>query len=161
MKQPLTKREFLNYLKYHEHSAENLQFFLWYQDYVKRFNELPASEQALAPEWTEAQAEAERREYRQQVKARGPQNPVAEELFKNSDFEEQAVVSESVDVSNQPPTDDPISTSSKNQRGITSSDSKNRPVSSVAGMKSFVSGFSQKAESAFEESGMSRPCKFQ
>src|ERR1700759_1839321 len=150
MKQPLTKREFLNYLKYHEHSAENLQFFLWYQDYVKRFNELPASEQALAPEWTEAQAEAERREYRQQVKARGPQNPVAEELFKNSDFEEQAVVSESVDVTDQLPNNDAISTASEKPRGVTSSDSKNRPVSRLTEMKSFVSGYSQKAESAFE-----------
>jgi hypothetical protein len=127
---------------------------------VKRFNELPASDQGLSPEWTEAQAEAERKEYRQQVKARGPQNPVAEELFKNSDFEEKAVVSESVDVTDQPPNNDAISTASEKQRGVTSSDSKNRPVSSVTGMKSFVSGYSQKAESAFEESGMSRPCKF-
>jgi hypothetical protein len=44
----------MNYLIYIEHSAENLQFFLWYRDYVKRFNEAPISETALAPEWTRA-----------------------------------------------------------------------------------------------------------
>jgi hypothetical protein len=50
--QPCTVRDFMNFLKYIELSAENLQFFLWYRDYSKRFNELPASEKALSPEWT-------------------------------------------------------------------------------------------------------------
>jgi hypothetical protein len=148
----------LNYLKYHERAAENLQFFLWYQDYVKRFNEMPASERALAPEWTEAHAETERKEYRQQLRAKGPQNAVAQELFKNSDFEEKAVVNESVDTSNLTPFDNP--TPSEDVTRTLSSDSKDRPISSVAGMKSFVSGYSQKAESAFEESGLNKPCKF-
>ena len=42
----------MNYLIYIEHAAENLQFFLWYKDYQKRFTALSASEQALAPIWT-------------------------------------------------------------------------------------------------------------
>ena len=50
--QPCTVRDFMNFLKYIELSAENLQFFLWYRDYSKRFDELPASEKALSPEWT-------------------------------------------------------------------------------------------------------------
>lgn len=41
----------MDYLVYVEHNAENLQFYLWYQDYCKRFDALPASEKALAPEW--------------------------------------------------------------------------------------------------------------
>jgi hypothetical protein len=49
----------MNYLKYIEHSAENLQFFLWFHDYSARFNNLSENEQALSPEWTRAQAEAE------------------------------------------------------------------------------------------------------
>ena len=49
----------MNYLKFIEHAAENLQFWLWYRDYVKRFSELPANEQCLAPEWTDEQADAE------------------------------------------------------------------------------------------------------
>jgi hypothetical protein len=44
--------EFMNYLIYVEHSAENLQFYLWHQNYVKRFEEAPTSDRALAPEWT-------------------------------------------------------------------------------------------------------------
>ncbi|KAH7090689.1 hypothetical protein FB567DRAFT_298165 [Paraphoma chrysanthemicola] len=48
---PCTVRDFMNFLKYIELSAENLQFFLWYRDYSKRFGELPASEKVLSPEW--------------------------------------------------------------------------------------------------------------
>ncbi|KAI4215591.1 MAG: hypothetical protein LQ351_002060 [Letrouitia transgressa] len=41
------------------HAAENLQFFLWYKDYTKRFDNLPETERNLAPVWTVEQAEAE------------------------------------------------------------------------------------------------------
>lgn len=41
----------MNYLKYIEHDAENLQFFLWARAYIKKFDELPANEQKLSPEW--------------------------------------------------------------------------------------------------------------
>ncbi|TKA73675.1 hypothetical protein B0A55_05624 [Friedmanniomyces simplex] len=56
---PCTVRDFMNYLRYIEHSAENLQFFLWYRDYCARWEKLPESEKALAPVWTAEQAEAE------------------------------------------------------------------------------------------------------
>jgi hypothetical protein len=39
----------MDYLVYIEHSAENLQFYLWYRDYVRRWNALPASQRALSP----------------------------------------------------------------------------------------------------------------
>jgi hypothetical protein len=52
--QPCTVRDFMNFLKYIELSAENLQFFLWYRDYSKRFNELPEGEKVLSPEWAGA-----------------------------------------------------------------------------------------------------------
>jgi hypothetical protein len=48
-------RDFLNYLKYIELSAENLQFYLWFRDYERRFNQLPENEKSLAPEWTVTQ----------------------------------------------------------------------------------------------------------
>jgi len=47
----------MNYLVYIEHAAENLQFYLWYRDYTKRFSEQPANERALAPIWSAEQAE--------------------------------------------------------------------------------------------------------
>jgi len=56
---PCTVRDFMNYLKYIEHDAENLQFFLWFRGYVKQFENLPVSEKVLSPEWTLAQAENE------------------------------------------------------------------------------------------------------
>jgi hypothetical protein len=34
---------------YIEHSAENLQFYLWYRDYVRRWDTLPAGQRALSP----------------------------------------------------------------------------------------------------------------
>lgn len=43
----------MNYLKYIEHDAENLQFFLWARAYVKKFADLPESERKLSPEWTQ------------------------------------------------------------------------------------------------------------
>jgi hypothetical protein len=49
----------MNFLKYIELSAENLQFFLWFRDYSKRFEELPASERALSPEWVDEKSNLE------------------------------------------------------------------------------------------------------
>jgi hypothetical protein len=78
----------MNYLIYIEHSAENLQFFLWYRDYVKRFNEAPASEVALAPQWTQALEEDTmnniQKNVAKQVK-KGP--PTTMVIFKGTDFE--------------------------------------------------------------------------
>jgi len=44
----------MNYLLYVEHCAENLQFYLWYRDYVERFEKLPEREQKLSPEYSPA-----------------------------------------------------------------------------------------------------------
>lgn len=41
----------MDYLIYIERNAENLQFYLWYIDYVRRWNELPAKDRVLSPEW--------------------------------------------------------------------------------------------------------------
>lgn len=49
----------MNYLKYIEHAAENLQFYLWHRAYTKKFEALPASERILSPEWTLSKAESE------------------------------------------------------------------------------------------------------
>ena len=43
----------MDYLVYIEHNAENLQFWLWYQDYVERFDALPGNQKKLSPEWIE------------------------------------------------------------------------------------------------------------
>ncbi|MCJ1441089.1 MAG: hypothetical protein MMC23_001575 [Stictis urceolatum] len=48
---PCSLQDFLDYLIYVAHDAENLQFYLWVQDYKRRFNALSESEKALSPEW--------------------------------------------------------------------------------------------------------------
>ncbi|PGH07459.1 hypothetical protein GX51_01760 [Blastomyces parvus] len=50
---PCTVRDFMNYLKYVERNAENLQFFLWYRDYSRRFALIAESQRQLSPEWIE------------------------------------------------------------------------------------------------------------
>lgn len=76
----------MNYLVYIEHSAENLQFFLWYRDYLKRFNELPSNERALAPEWSAEQAEMDAQAIQGTP---GPKQQISAEtaaVFKGTDF---------------------------------------------------------------------------
>ncbi|KAL1633037.1 hypothetical protein SLS56_003108 [Neofusicoccum ribis] len=82
---PCTLREFLNYLKYIELSAENLQFFLWFRDYVKRFEVLPESEKGLSPEWTTEKAEAEAHAAQSQVRKKKA-SPNAAAVFKGTNF---------------------------------------------------------------------------
>jgi hypothetical protein len=78
----------MNFLKYIELSAENLQFFLWFRDYSKRFNELPASEKVLSPEWNGESAP--------ETKAANKAiNPEAAAILAGSDFAQEAKVDES------------------------------------------------------------------
>jgi len=46
----------MDYLVYVAHDAENLQFYLWFQDYKKRFDALKPEERALAPEWNPSES---------------------------------------------------------------------------------------------------------
>jgi len=48
----------MNFLLYIENSAENLQFYLWFRDYVQRFDQLPEDEKKLCPEWLHEQPKA-------------------------------------------------------------------------------------------------------
>lgn len=43
----------MEYLVHVSHDAENLQFWLWLQDYIKRFFAIARSEQALSPPWNQ------------------------------------------------------------------------------------------------------------
>jgi hypothetical protein len=77
----------MNYLKYIELSAENLQFYLWFRNYAKRFNDLPESEKALAPEWLpEQESETPARPKRV--------SPETAAIFKGTDFANESKVTE-------------------------------------------------------------------
>lgn len=43
----------MGYLMNVSHDAENLQFYLWLQDYTERFHRLSSHEQALSPPWNQ------------------------------------------------------------------------------------------------------------
>lgn len=48
---PCSLQDFLNYLTYVTHDAENLQFYLWMVDYFQRFRNAPKTEKMLSPKW--------------------------------------------------------------------------------------------------------------
>ena len=73
-------RDFLNYLKYIELAAENLQFYLWLRDYTKRFNELSENEQALSQPWTKEDSERENQSRQKQL------SPDTAAIFNGTDF---------------------------------------------------------------------------
>lgn len=79
----------MNYLIYVERSAENLQFFLWHREYIKRFAEAKTSDVALAPEWTQAmEDEAILRLKKEHAdKLRKATKTPAIAIFKGTDFE--------------------------------------------------------------------------
>lgn len=43
----------MGYLLYMCRDAENLQFYLWFQDYQRRFYALPQTQQNISPPWNE------------------------------------------------------------------------------------------------------------
>ncbi|KAK6532585.1 hypothetical protein TWF281_006768 [Arthrobotrys megalospora] len=49
---PCSISDLLNYLRFIEHSPEHLEFYLWHEDYTKRFDALSAEEKARSPTWT-------------------------------------------------------------------------------------------------------------
>ncbi|KAK1982753.1 hypothetical protein LZ30DRAFT_589887 [Colletotrichum cereale] len=94
---PCTVRDFMNYLIYIEHAAENLQFFLWHRDYQNRFREAKTSDMALAPEWTEAM-ETEVLQRMSKEKSQRMRKKPGQEIFKGTDFEKgpaAAIIEES------------------------------------------------------------------
>ncbi|KAL6698406.1 hypothetical protein J3F84DRAFT_367498 [Trichoderma pleuroticola] len=87
---PLAIRDFMNYLVYVEHAAENLQFYLWFKNYEKRFAEARGGDIALAPEWTQAmEDEAVAKVRKEQVDKMRREPAATAAIFKGADFEKQ------------------------------------------------------------------------
>ncbi|KAL9004197.1 MAG: hypothetical protein Q9188_002970 [Gyalolechia gomerana] len=83
---PCTTRDFMNYLVYIELAAENLQFFLWYNDYVRRFELLPENERKVAPVWTAEQADAQALAIKDNPAPMKTISPETAAIFKGTDF---------------------------------------------------------------------------
>lgn len=86
----------MNYLVYIEHSAENLQFFLWYRDYSKRFHEADTPDLASAPEWTpEMEARTMVKIQREAADKRRRESPATAVISKGIGFEKNGIVTAS------------------------------------------------------------------
>ncbi|KAL1304723.1 hypothetical protein AAFC00_003670 [Neodothiora populina] len=146
---PCTIRDFMNYMKYIEHDAENLQFFLWYRDYCQRFERLPASEQVLSPAWTSSQADADA----QAVQATRSKkvDPLIASVLRDTEFGDG--IAQPVNHEKRDPFHDQSTTpSSEERRDVMSSDFG----SFFDDEKTIASSgaFSRKADEAFDEAGM-------
>jgi hypothetical protein len=153
LSQPCTVRDFMNYLKYIELAAENLQFFLWHKDYSNRFDALPESEKKLSPEWTMDQAEAEALAAQAQPRSRANKvSPETAAVFRGTEFESQPRIADAE--KGNPFYTPPRTPSSDTKR----EESKSLEHSSYTSK----STFQKKAEGAFEDAGLKwQPCTSQ
>lgn len=140
----------MDYVKYIEHSSENLQFFLWHRDYIARWETLQVSEKVLAPAWTPNLADSDALSLFRPKRV----PPQIMDVLKNTDF---------VDHPKGPV--DPFYTPPK-----AGSFEDKHDVQSVYGssfgddktlLSSNASGYRIAADHAFEDAGMKwKPCLY-
>ncbi|USP80951.1 hypothetical protein yc1106_08225 [Curvularia clavata] len=140
---PCTVRDFMNFLKYIELSAENLQFFLWYRDYVRRFNALPESEKVLSPEWTGEPSHGN--DIKPNPRVLGSE---AADILKGTDFATEGRLGEAEKGANDPFNTPPRTPNSFDHRGPESfvTDDYSRITSKI--------NHAQRAAGAFEHAGL-------
>ncbi|KAF4984276.1 hypothetical protein FZEAL_488 [Fusarium zealandicum] len=84
---PMTVRDFMSYLIYVEHAAENLQFYLWFKDYEKRFKTATTVDVTLAPEWTRLMQNDAILKTRKEYIDKTRRESRATSIFQGTDFE--------------------------------------------------------------------------
>ncbi|EXJ74400.1 uncharacterized protein A1O5_02696 [Cladophialophora psammophila CBS 110553] len=156
---PVTTREFMDFLRYIEYDAENLQFYLWYHDYCKRFDELPDSEKKLSLEWTADQALAEKTNAEKE-KLPKKMASVAAAMLKGTDFDPHAklaVPDAAPNPFNTPPrTPSATATDHDSMAPSTVGYSEDATTLRVG-----TTDHGKRAEAAFEEAGNLRPFTIQ
>ena len=134
----------MNYLIYIEHAAENLQFFLWHRDYVKRFQEVSTSDINLAPEWTQVMEDEVAAKFQKDAAEKLRREPEAAKIFKGTDFEKGAEAAiESKDPFSTPPR--------------TPADGDD--ASTMFSGSQATTNYRSQASDAFAAAGAKRPCK--
>ncbi|OAL31109.1 hypothetical protein AYO20_08344 [Fonsecaea nubica] len=156
---PVTTREFMDFLRYIEYDAENLQFYLWYHDYCKRFNELSDHEKKLAPEWTADQALAEKTQGEKE-KLPKKMTSAAASVLKGTDFDPHAKLAPPDTASN--PFNTPPRTSSVSATDQGSLVPSNLGYSEDGTtLRTGTTEHGKRAEIAFEEAGTLQPFTIQ
>lgn len=150
----MTVRDFMNYLVYVEHSAENLQFYLWYLSYEKRFAETKVSDIHLAPEWTREMQEDAVTKLRKANAEKMRPEPKAAAIFKGTDFEKQEQKLQPL----ESVTSFPLGTPPRTLYSVTDTES----TYAVSGRtsSSHVTGHASHANEAFAAAGVRVPCKW-
>lgn len=148
----------MNYLVYVEHAAENLQFYLWFKSYEKRFAEAKASDVALALEWTQAmEDEVVARVRKDQVDKMRREPAATTAIFKGTDFEKQPGDKKA----------NPFNTPPRSANGVPDHDSLTASWEAMtSGGTSNVQSTSNassrtQAADAFQTAGAKLPCKSQ
>lgn len=155
---PVTTREFMDFLVYIEHDAENLQFYMWYKDYVKRWDALPEGEKRLAPEWTIEQAQQVRNEIMAEKQSGKLGNSEAAQVLKGTDFENR--VKKNGDAPN--PFNTPPRTPSESNQGRESMAPSTVGWSEDGStLGSSMQNHQKKSANAFEEVGAQQPFTIQ
>jgi len=142
----------MDFLLYKEHAAENLQFYLWHRDYVKRFEDAPASDRALAPEWTQAKEDEVAAALQKDAHEHMRKAPAIEKgMFKGTDFEKTPVVEPAVAFD----TGNPFTTPPRTATSASDRDSVYPPSTQVSDATTYRS----QASEAFTAAGVKTPCK--
>lgn len=149
----MTVRDFMNYLVYIEHSAENLQFFLWFRDYEKRFCSADTSDLALAPQWTQAMEDDTVAKMRKMNAEKLRPDPKAAEIFKGTDFEKQGHELQPVDIYSP----NPFNTPPRTPQSTVDGDSMYTPSNTASSTQ--ASSHRTQASNAFAAVGIRQPCK--
>lgn len=146
----MTVRDFMSYLIYVEHAAENLQFYLWFKDYEKRFNTTSTTDIKLAPEWTQTMQDETVLKIRKDQADKMRKEPKAAEMFKGTDFEKKRGGQDNV-----PGGSDPFATPPQSSRG---DDGSIYTASNTVHSLNAASYQSQASE-AFQAAGARQPCE--
>lgn len=147
----MTVRDFMSYLIYVEHAAENLQFYLWFKDYEKRFNTNPTTDVRLAPEWTRAMQDVTILKIRKEQADKMRKEPAAAAIFKGTDFEKKPTAQDR----SMSGTIDPFSTPPSSSKGDEAS-----IFSATNTMNSLnATSYTSQATDAFQTAGTQQPCK--
>jgi hypothetical protein len=146
----------MDFLRYIEHDAENLQFYLWYRDYCKRFAQLPQREQKLAPEWTAEQALAERTNAEKEKLPKKVSNSAAA-LLKGTDFDPHAKLGVPEPAPN--PFNTPPRTPSAADHDSVAPSTVGYSEDGTTLRSGTTTDHSKKAEAAFDDAGTLQPCK--
>lgn len=158
--QPCTVRDFLNYLMYIEHAAENLQFFMWYRDYKQRFEQADTTDLPLAPEWTQAQHDASMQAAQLQATATKKRQLQAVEISKGPSVvakEDCVTILQARDPFSTPPCTPP----EEEDAGRTFAQPWNSAVRISEQSSAYhrdPNSYKQEAMDAFHAAGLKQPC---